>query len=180
MKILNLSLALLVGFSAACSPAADPGQPLEFQYQGDRFADLQILRYRVPGFEELTAKQRELLYYLYQAALSGRDIIWDQNYRHNLYLRRTLENIFATYRGNRNNQHWEQFMVYTKRVWFSSGIHHHYSTLKILPEFSREYFGGLAKDSDQASFPLQGSETVDDLLAKTYWTSSLRSCSIPM
>ena len=166
MKILNLSLALLVGCLAACSPATDPSQPLDFQYQGDRFADIQILRYRVPGFEELTVKQRELLYYLYQAALSGRDIIWDQNYRHNLYLRRTLENIFANYRGDRNSQQWEQFMVYTKRIWFSSGLHHHYSSLKIMPEFSREYFGRLVKDSDQNGFPLQGSETVDDLLAK--------------
>ena len=166
MKSFYLPLALLVVFWTACNPETALDQPSEFQYQGDRFADLQILRYRVPGFEELNKKQKKLLYYLYQAALSGRDIIWDQNYRHNLYLRRTLENIFETYQGDKNNQDWNQFLVHIKQIWFSNGIHHHYSTIKITPQFSQKYFRKLVKHSNQNGFPLQGEETVGDLLTK--------------
>ena len=135
-----------------------------FQYQTEQFADIRILRYRVPGFENLTLDQKKLLYYLHEAALSGRDIIWDQNYRHNLYIRRTLENIVETYQGDRTSPDWDQFLVYTKRVWFSNGIHHHYATLKILPEFSPEYFAQLVKGSDAARFPLQKGATVETLI----------------
>jgi len=166
MKKFYLSLALLVVFCTACNLETDLDQPSEFQYQGDRFADLQILRYQVPGFEELNKKQKKLLYYLYQAALSGRDIIWDQNYRHNLYLRSTLENIFETYQGDKNNQDWNHFLIYIKQIWFSSGIHHHYSTIKITPQFSQKYFRQLVENSNQDSFPLQKEETVEDLLSK--------------
>ena len=142
------------------------GEESEFRYQTEQFADLRILRYQVPGFETLNLDQKKLLYYLYQAALCGRDIIWDQNYRHNLYIRRTLESIFQTYQGERTGPNWEEFMVYTKRVWFSNGIHHHYSTLKILPEFSKEYFVKLVRDSDAENLPLQEGETADHLIRK--------------
>ncbi len=142
------------------------GEESEFRYQTEQFADLRILRYQVPGFETLNLDQKKLLYYLYQAALCGRDIIWDQNYRHNLYIRRTLESIFQTYQGERTGPNWEEFMVYTKRVWFSNGIHHHYSTLKILPEFSQEYFVKLVRDSDAENLPLQEGETADHLIRK--------------
>ena len=98
-----------------------------FKYVTEQFADLRIQRYKVPSFENLTVKQKKLVYYLYQAALSGRDIIWDQNYKHNLYIRRTLEAIVKTYQGKRETAEFENFMEYTKRVWFSNGIHHHYS-----------------------------------------------------
>ena len=162
--VLHISLALLLPLVAACKEQELGGEERGFQYQTEQFADLRILRYRVPGFESLTPKQKELLYYLYQAALSGRDIIWDQNYRHNLYIRRTLENIVETYEGDRDSADWENFMVYTKRVWFSSGIHHHYSTLKILPEFTERYFAELVKNSDPQKFPVQAGETVDDLI----------------
>lgn len=135
-----------------------------FKYQTEQFADLAILRYQVPGFKELSLNQKKLAYYLYQAALSGRDIFYDQNYRHNLVIRRTLETIVNSYGGDRNSGDWQKFMVYAKRIWFSNGIHHHYSTKKILPEFSREYFYQLVKNSDSAMLPHADQKTADELL----------------
>lgn len=123
-----------------------------FKVQTEQFADLRILRYRIPGFEDLTPKTKELLYYLHEAALAGRDIIWDQNFRHNLLIRKTLENIVKTFSGNRNSPDWKQFLVYTKRVWFSNGIHHHNSMDKIIPSFSIDYFEELIRGSNQAYF----------------------------
>ncbi len=114
-----------------------------FKYKTEQFADLKIIRYQVPSFDKLTVKQKELVYYLSQAALSGRDIIWDQNYRHNLTIRKALENIVANYDGDKESEDWKNFMVYTKRVWFSSGIHHHYSMAKLRPGFSSEYMQSL-------------------------------------
>ena len=114
-----------------------------FNFQTETFADLKILRYQVPGFEKLSPQQQKLVYYLSEAGYAGRDIIWDQNYRHNLSIRRTLEKIINEWHGNRNTSNWENFMTYTKRVWFSNGIHHHYSMDKFTPEFSEYYFTGL-------------------------------------
>ena len=114
-----------------------------FNFQTETFADLKILRYQVPGFEKLSLQQQKLVYYLSEAGYAGRDIIWDQNYRHNLSIRRTLEKIINEWNGNRNTFNWENFMTYTKRVWFSNGIHHHYSMDKFTPEFSEYYFTGL-------------------------------------
>lgn len=132
----------------------------------DQFADLRIIRYNVPGFEELTPKQKELAYYLYQAALSGRDITWDQNYKYNLCVRRTLEAIMRSFTGDRSTDSFNKFTEYTKRVWFSYGIHHHNSTDKIIPEFSKEYFVELISNSPDEKFPLQNGETKDDLVKK--------------
>ncbi len=120
-----------------------------FEYLAEQFADLKIIRYQIPGFEKLTPKQRVLVYYLNQAGLSGRDIIWDQNYHHNLRIRRALETIVLHYNGDKNNEDWEKFMTYTKRVWFSNGIHHHYSMNKIMPEFSEAYFKRLLAATNQ-------------------------------
>ena len=114
-----------------------------FNFQTETFADLKILRYQVPGFEKLSLQQQKLVYYLSEAGYAGRDIIWDQNYRHNLSIRRTLEKIINEWDGDRNTSNWENFMTYTKRVWFSNGIHHHYSMDKFTPEFSEYYFTGL-------------------------------------
>jgi dipeptidyl-peptidase-3 len=138
----------------------------DFQYVTEQFADLRIQRYKVPGFENLTVKQKKLVYYLYQAALSGRDIIWDQNYEYNLYIRRTLEAIVKTYRGERKTSEFENFIEYTKRVWFSNGIHHHYSNKKFTLKFSKEYFVQLLKNSDTDELPLQKEETVESLIQK--------------
>lgn len=109
----------------------------------ETFADIQVLRYEVPGWENLTLKEQKLVYYLTQAGYEGRDIIWDQNYRHNLAVRHALENIYTQYDGDKTSKDWENFEVYLKRVWFSNGIHHHYSTSKIKPEFNKEYFQNL-------------------------------------
>jgi dipeptidyl-peptidase III len=138
----------------------------KFKYETEKFADLSILRYQVPGFEQLSPEQKELLYYLSKAALSGRDIFWDQNYKHNLLVRRTLEAIVNSYNGSRETEEFNNFLVYTKRVWFSSGIHHHYSTKKIIPDISTEYFHELVKNSDTGLLPLSGGEDIDGFLEK--------------
>ena len=145
MKIKTLILIVavfgLLFIAAGCQKAEKPPETpaADFQWQVDQFADLRILRYQVPGFEELTAKQKELIYYLSEAALCGRDIIFAQNYKHNLAIRRILDAVVEGYKGDRNDPQWEKFMVYVKRVWFSNGIHHHYSTDKFIPDFSAEY-----------------------------------------
>ena len=114
-----------------------------FEYKVDQFADLAILRYQIPGWEELTLKEKELVYYLTQAGLAGRDIMWDQKYRHNLEIRSALENIYRNFSGDKNSDNWNAFEVYLKRIWFSNGIHHHYSNDKMRPGFSKEYFDNL-------------------------------------
>lgn len=162
-KILLGSLAFSL-LAIGCRQNKDGGSSSEpFKYVTDQFADLQILRYQVPAFDELTTKQKELVYYLYQAALSGRDIIYDQKYKHNLRIRRTLEAIAKGYQGGRNSTDFKNFMTYAKRVWFSNGIHHHYSNKKILPEISPEYFAKLVNNST-AEFPLLGNETKQNLI----------------
>ncbi|TWO32644.1 dihydrofolate reductase [Seonamhaeicola sediminis] len=120
----------------------------EFNYYVEQFADLKILRYQIPGWEQLTLKEQKLVYYLTQAGLSGRDIMWDQNYRHNLSIRKALENIYTSYQGDKSTDSWKAFEVYVKRVWFSNGIHHHYSNDKIKPEFSSDYLKLLLTDTN--------------------------------
>ena len=109
-----------------------------FQYAGERFADIQLLRYQVPGFAELTLRQKTLIYYLSQASLLGRDILWDQNGRFNLRLRRILEAVYTHFSGDRSSADFAAFAVYMKRVWFSNGIHHHYGCEKFQPGFTQE------------------------------------------
>ena len=120
-----------------------PKNEYSFEFKVDQFADLAILRYQIPGWDELTLKEKELVYYLTQAGLAGRDIIWDQKYRYNLEIRSALENIYRNFSGDKNSDDWAAFEVYTKRVWFSNGIHHHYSNDKMKPEFSKDYFDSL-------------------------------------
>ena len=137
-----------------------------FNYAVDKFADVQILRYRVPDFEKLTLKQKEMIYYLSQAAIEGRDILYDQNNKHNLSIRRTLEAVYVNYKGDRNAAEFGQLTTYLKRVWMANGIHHHYSEDKFTPEFSAAYFADAVKSIDTAKLPLQKGETVDQLIAK--------------
>ncbi|TRO64364.1 dipeptidyl-peptidase 3 family protein [Christiangramia sabulilitoris] len=120
----------------------------DFNFKADEFADLKILRYQIPGWENLSLKEQKLVYYLTQAGLAGRDIIWDQNYRHNLTIREALENIYANYEGDTSSEDWKAFETYLKRVWFSNGIHHHYSNAKLKPGFSKEYFDTLLKETN--------------------------------
>jgi dipeptidyl-peptidase-3 len=156
--------------SAALSSGPSADQP--FQTVSEQFADLRVLRYQVPGFETLEPKQKELLYYLYEAALAGRDITYDQNYRHNLRVRRTLEALWPLNQermaATTNTQQVEQaqkFNVYAKRVWFSNGVHHHYSTRKFVPECSKEYFAELVRAADRNNLPLLGGESVEKFIA---------------
>ncbi|HET8810494.1 MAG TPA: dihydrofolate reductase [Flavobacteriaceae bacterium] len=114
-----------------------------FDYVVDEFADLRILRYQIPGWENLSLKEQKLVYYLVQAGLSGRDIFWGQNYRYNLKIREALENIYTHYEGDKSTEDWKNFETYLKRVWFSNGIHHHYSHDKFKPKFSKAYFDSL-------------------------------------
>ncbi|MCF1423087.1 dipeptidyl peptidase 3 [Mangrovimonas futianensis] len=114
-----------------------------FEYVVDQFADLKILRYQIPGWEQLSLKEQKLVYYLTQAGLSGRDIIWDQNYRYNLTIRKALETVYSDFSGDKNTEEWKAFEEYLKRVWFSNGIHHHYSNMKIKPGFSADYLKEL-------------------------------------
>ncbi len=122
----------------ACTPkqAADTG----FDYTADRFADIEVLRYQVPDFDSLSVNQKALIYYLTEAALWGRDILWDQNCSANLPLRHALENIYTTYNGDRESADFKAFEQYIKQVWFGNGIHHHYSMDKFAPSFSKEFF----------------------------------------
>ncbi len=124
-----------------------------FEYVVEDFADIQVLRYQIHGFNQLSLTQQRLVYYLYQAGLAGRDIIWDQNYRHNLAIRNALENIYQNYNGDKSTDDWNNFEVYTKRVWFSNGIHHHYSMDKIMPAFSKEYFETLLSETSTQLAP---------------------------
>ena len=114
-----------------------------FDHNVEQFADIKVLRYQIPGWENLTLKEQKLVYYLTQAGLSGRDIIWDQNYRHNLTIRKALENVYNTYEGDKTSENWKNFETYLKRVWFSNGIHHHYSNAKLPTNFSSEYLNEL-------------------------------------
>ena len=125
----------------------------DFKWQIDQFADLKILRYQVDDFDSLSLSQKKLVYYLSQAAICGRDIIFDQNYKHNLLIRRTLEAIYEGFKGDRNNDDFKNFEVYLKRVWFSNGIHHHYSMDKFVPEFSSAYFTQLVEGTSKELFP---------------------------
>jgi dipeptidyl-peptidase-3 len=116
----------------------------EFVYQTEQFADIRIIRYKIPGWDKLSLDQKKLVYFLTQAGYAGRDIIYDQNYRYNLEIRHALEHIVKNYNG-KNDGDWDQFLTYTKRVWFSNGIHHHYSMDKFIPGFSQDYFQSLVK-----------------------------------
>ena len=140
----------------------------EFNYLVDQFADLQVLRYEFPGFEELSLKQKLLLYHLSEAALMGRDILYDQNCRYNLRIRRTLEAIYIHYDGDRSCADFQALEVYLKRVWFANGIHHHYAEDKFIPAFSADYFKQLLSSVSPEYLPLVDDETPETLFGKLY------------
>ncbi|MHA7058249.1 dipeptidyl-peptidase 3 family protein [Aquimarina sp. M1] len=119
----------------------------KFDYLVEQFADIKVLRYKIPGWDKLSLKEQQLVYFLTQAGLSGRDIMWDQNYRHNLKIRKALEKVYTKYTGDKKTADWKAFETYLKRVWFSNGIHHHYSNDKIKPEFDKEYLTSLLAET---------------------------------
>lgn len=135
-----------------------------FVVEAESFADLQLLRYQVPGFSGLSLQQKQLAYYLYEAALCGRDMIYDQKSKYGILLRKTLENAYSTYKGDTSNTDWKKFAEYCGRVWFSNGNHHHYSNEKFIPACSFEYFSFLVKNSDTAYLPKETNETVQAFL----------------
>lgn len=155
MKKRKLALSLAAAAAtAAFSLCATRAATATFNVEADRFADIQVLRYELPGFGELSLKQKQLAYYLYQAGLSGRDIFYDQKYRHNLRVRKTLETIVSTYKGDKQSADYANFLVYARRVFFANGIHHHYANTKILPEFPAAYLDRLLENSDRSKLPL--------------------------
>lgn len=152
MIVLVSLTALGLGVSG-CKPQPETTQEADsFEWQIDRFADLRILRYKVDDFDSLTAKQRVLVYYLAEAAKCGRDILYDQNFKYNLLIRKVLETIYREFPGDRQTDDWGKFEVYLKRVWFANGIHHHYSTAKFEPGFSAEYFAQLVNATPATAF----------------------------
>lgn len=138
----------------------------EFSYIVDQFADLQILRYQVPGFENLSLRQKQLLYHLSEAALMGRDILFDQNGRYNLVIRRTLEAVYQYGTVDKSSADYQAFEIYLKRVWFANGIHHHYGEDKFMPGFSEAFFDAAVRSVDASLLPLRADETVDALLSR--------------
>ncbi len=140
----------------------------KIDYTVEQFADLQILRYRVPGFEDLSLKQKELVYYLTEAALQGRDILFDQNGKYNLTIRRMLEAVYTGYKGDKNTPDFKAMEVYLKRVWFSNGIHHHYGSEKFVPGFTPEFFKQAVQSVDAATLPLAEGQTVEQLCEEVF------------
>ena len=158
--IVCAAFALLRACSGSKTTTAEADK---FDYTVEQFADLQILRYRVPGFENLSLQQKELVYYLTEAALQGRDILFDQNGKYNLRIRRTLEAVYTGYKGDKNTPDFKAMEVYLKRVWFSNGIHHHYGSEKFVPGFAPEFFKEAVLSVDASTLPLAEGQTVEQL-----------------
>ena len=160
MKLLKMAgIFLTLGVAIVCNAqttkikTVKTAQEAPFEYVVEQFADIKVLRYQISGWENLTLKEQKLVYYLSQAGYSGRDIIYDQHYKYNLKIRKALENIYVNYRGDKKSNDWKNFEIYTKRVWFANGIHHHYSNDKIKPVFSAAYFNGLMKATKTSLSP---------------------------
>lgn len=137
----------------------------DFNYFVEQFDDIRVLKYKLPGFEALSLQQKEYVYYLSQAALAGRDILWDQNFRFNLKIRKTIEAIIDNYSGDKESDEYKAFLVYAKKVFFANGIHHHYSSDKFKPEFSESFFAGLINGVEKEKLPLAKGETSENLIA---------------
>ncbi len=179
-KIYTLIICLMSIFFLACNQSTNmndnPKDAIvadstvtydsSFKVEAQSFADIQVLRFEVPGFDQLSLQQKKLAYYLSQAALAGRDIFYDQKSKYNIMLRKTLENMYSTYNGDKNSDDWKKFQTYCGRFWFSYGYHHHYSNEKFLPECSAEYFASIAKASDTTKFPMDKGETFDSFIKR--------------
>ena len=155
-----ISVASMAILTTSCNTT--PSAP-EFNYNVDRFADIEVLRYKVPGFEDLSLNQKKLIYFLNEAALHGRDIMFDQNGKYNLDIRQTLEAIYTNYNGDKESAEFKAFEKYLKQVWFGNGIHHHYSTDKFVPEFSAEFFAEQVKAVPAEELPLSADEIIATL-----------------
>ena len=164
MKKQLITAVAAMSLLTACGGAPKTTAEAEkFDYTVEQFADLQILRYRVPEFESLSLKQKELVYYLTEAALQGRDILFDQNGKYNLRIRRMLEAVYTGYTGDKTAADFKAMEVYLKRVWFSNGIHHHYGSEKFVPGFTPEFFKQALLSVDASTLPLAEGQTVEQL-----------------
>ena len=159
-KILT-AVATMAILTTSCTQKATN----EFNYNVDKFADIEVLRYKVPGFEELSLEQKKLIYFLNEAALQGRDILFDQNGKYNLAIRQTLEAVYTNFNGDKNSDEFKAFETYLKQVWFGNGIHHHYSMDKFVPAFSQEFFAEQVKAVPAEQLPLAEGQTADELIA---------------
>ena len=160
MKFKAFTLMIIGGTMSVAAMAQTTDK---FNYNDEKFADIQMLRYKVAGFDQLTLKQKKLVYYLQEAALEGRDILFDQNGAYNLRIRKMLETVYTDWKGNRNSADFKAMTEYLKRVWFSNGIHHHYGSNKFVPEFSQDFFRKALKTVSPAKLPLSKGQTVDQL-----------------
>lgn len=166
MKKIIMCLGI-AGLLTACNPKDNKSaqnEPENFRYLVDEFADLKVMRYQIPEWDQLTLQQKEYIYYLGEAAKCGRDILADQNFKYNLTVRKTVEAVLNSYQGDKQSVDYHNFVVYAKRIFFSNGIHHHYAEDKFFPEISQEYFAELVKNSDINMLPLAEGETVDAFL----------------
>ena len=157
-KTLSIMCILSAAVLAASCTDKKTAIDADFQYTDERFADLQMLRYRVEGFENLSLRQKTLVYYLSEAALTGRDILWDQNGRYNLRIRQLLETVYTDFQGDRESDDFKNFVIYLKRVWFSNGIHHHYGCDKFQPGFSEDFLRSALATIDPAKLPFDVEE----------------------
>jgi dipeptidyl-peptidase-3 len=168
MKTLLKLFIIMTGLSLnSCKNSVQPAdQPVDdFKYSVDQFDDMRVLKYRLPGFESLTLNQKKYIYFLGEAALSGRDILWDQNFKYNLTIRKCLETIIESYKGDKDNADYKSFLIYTKRVFFANGIHHHYSSDKLKPSFSKEYFESLLKGCEPSKLPLAAGQSPEQFIS---------------
>ena len=165
MAILNklIPSAIIALSITSCNMATQ--QTDDFDYTVDRFADIEVLRYKVPEFENLSVNQKALIYYLTEAAITGRDILWDQNGKYNLPIRQTLEQIYVNFDGDKESAEFKAFEKYLKQIWFANGIHHHYSMDKFTPEFTQEFFATQVKAIAPENLPLNG-KSVDEFIAE--------------
>lgn len=164
-KKLMCALAVLTMLAACGTKQENTNVSVDYNfYNVEQFADLQILRYKVTDFEKLTLSQKKLVYYLTEAALWGRDIYFDQNGKYNLTISRTLEAVYTDWKGDRESADFKAMELYLKRVWFSSGIHHHYGSEKFVPGFAEYFFREAVKSVDAAKLPLKQGQTVEQLL----------------
>ena len=164
MKKFIMGLSVF-GLLCSCNTSNQQTKNDDFKYLVDEFADIKIMRYQIPEWENLSLQQKEYLYYLGEAAKCGRDILADQNFKYNLTVRKTNEAILNSYSGNRETEEFQNFLTYAKRVFFSNGIHHHYAEDKFFPEITEEYFAELVRNSDEKQLPLAENETVKEFLA---------------
>ena len=161
MTLLLAAAAVTQLNAGAPAPKAD-----NFNYHVDNFADIEVLRYQVPDFDQLSLNQKLMVYYLSQAAQAGRDIIWDQNGRYNLQIRPLLEAIYTNFKGDKNSKDYKAFEQYLKQVWFGNGIYHHYSNDKFVPGFSQDFFVAQVKALPASQLPLKPGQTLDAMLAE--------------